>query len=78
MHVNFAGLCRIPGRRCVCAGGRTDGGGATAGFLIWNYPVGLIFLGDGGAYFIGFMLGELALLLVMRNPRCRPGTRRCC
>ena len=42
--------------------------GATSGFLIWNYPVGLIFLGDGGAYFIGFMLGELALLLVMRNP----------
>jgi len=42
--------------------------GATAGFLIWNYPVGLIFLGDGGAYFIGFLLGELALLLVMRNP----------
>jgi UDP-N-acetylmuramyl pentapeptide phosphotransferase/UDP-N-acetylglucosamine-1-phosphate transferase len=43
--------------------------GATAGFLIWNYPVGLIFLGDGGAYFIGFMVGELALLLVMRNPQ---------
>jgi UDP-N-acetylmuramyl pentapeptide phosphotransferase/UDP-N-acetylglucosamine-1-phosphate transferase len=42
--------------------------GATAGFLIWNYPLGLIFLGDGGAYFIGFMLGELAVLLVMRNP----------
>jgi UDP-N-acetylmuramyl pentapeptide phosphotransferase/UDP-N-acetylglucosamine-1-phosphate transferase len=42
--------------------------GATTGFLIWNYPVGLIFLGDGGAYFLGFMLGELALLLVMRNP----------
>jgi len=42
--------------------------GAAAGFLIWNYPVGLIFLGDGGAYFIGFLLGELALLLVMRNP----------
>jgi UDP-N-acetylmuramyl pentapeptide phosphotransferase/UDP-N-acetylglucosamine-1-phosphate transferase len=42
--------------------------GAVTGFLIWNYPVGLIFLGDGGAYFIGFMLGELTLLLVMRNP----------
>lgn len=41
--------------------------GATAGFLIWNYPVGLIFLGDGGAYFLGFMLGELSVLLVMRN-----------
>jgi UDP-N-acetylmuramyl pentapeptide phosphotransferase/UDP-N-acetylglucosamine-1-phosphate transferase len=43
--------------------------GATFGFLIWNYPAGMIFLGDGGAYFIGFMLGELALLLVMRNPQ---------
>ncbi len=43
--------------------------GAAAGFLIWNYPVGLIFLGDGGAYFLGFMLGELALLLVVRNPQ---------
>ena len=42
--------------------------GATAGFLVWNYPVGLIFLGDGGAYFLGFMLGELSILLVMRNP----------
>ncbi|MEO6354830.1 MAG: glycosyltransferase [Burkholderiaceae bacterium] len=43
--------------------------GATAGFLVWNYPAGLIFLGDGGAYFIGFMLAELSLLLVMRNPQ---------
>jgi UDP-N-acetylmuramyl pentapeptide phosphotransferase/UDP-N-acetylglucosamine-1-phosphate transferase len=43
--------------------------GATAGFLIWNYPAGLIFLGDGGAYFLGFMLGELSVLLVMRNPQ---------
>jgi len=42
--------------------------GAAAGFLIWNYPVGLIFLGDGGAYFLGFMLAELTVLLVMRNP----------
>jgi len=42
--------------------------GATAGFLVWNYPAGLIFLGDGGAYFLGFMLGELSTLLAMRNP----------
>ena len=42
--------------------------GATAGFFIFNYPAGLIFLGDGGAYFLGFMLGELSILLVMRNP----------
>ena len=43
--------------------------GATVGFFIWNYPAGLIFMGDGGAYFLGFMLGELAILLVMRNPQ---------
>lgn len=43
--------------------------GAAAGFLIWNYPAGWIFLGDGGAYFLGFMLGELAVLLVIRNPQ---------
>jgi UDP-N-acetylmuramyl pentapeptide phosphotransferase/UDP-N-acetylglucosamine-1-phosphate transferase len=41
--------------------------GAIMGFFIWNFPAGLIFLGDGGAYFIGFMLAELAILLVMRH-----------
>ncbi|QBP52514.1 glycosyl transferase [Burkholderia pseudomallei] len=41
--------------------------GAVLGFFVWNFPAGLIFLGDGGAYFIGFMLAELAILLVMRN-----------
>lgn len=43
--------------------------GATTGFFVFNYPAGLIFLGDGGAYFLGFMLGELSILLVMRNPQ---------
>lgn len=42
--------------------------GAILGFFVWNFPAGLIFLGDGGAYFIGFMLGELSILLVMRHP----------
>ncbi|MDX3906484.1 MAG: glycosyltransferase [Pigmentiphaga sp.] len=42
--------------------------GAILGFLVWNYPYGLIFLGDGGAYFLGFMLAELGILLVSRNP----------
>ncbi|WP_028202095.1 MraY family glycosyltransferase [Paraburkholderia nodosa] len=41
--------------------------GAVLGFFMWNFPAGLIFLGDGGAYFIGFMLAELSILLVMRN-----------
>ncbi|ALS59118.1 MraY family glycosyltransferase [Pandoraea norimbergensis] len=46
--------------------------GAVLGFFIFNYPNGLIFLGDGGAYFVGFMLAELAILLVMRNPAVSP------
>lgn len=46
--------------------------GAIAGFLLWNYPNGLIFLGDGGAYLIGFMMAELAVLLVARNPQVSP------
>ncbi|AJC19961.1 MraY family glycosyltransferase [Pandoraea pulmonicola] len=46
--------------------------GAVLGFFILNYPNGLIFLGDGGAYFVGFMLAELAILLVMRNPAVSP------
>jgi len=41
--------------------------GTIMGFFLWNFPAGLIFLGDGGAYFVGFMLAELAILLVMRN-----------
>lgn len=46
--------------------------GALLGFFVWNFPRGLIFLGDGGAYLIGFLLGELAVLLVLRNPAVSP------
>ena len=46
--------------------------GAVAGFFIWNFPLGLIFLGDGGAYFMGFMMAELAVLLVHRHPEVSP------
>ncbi len=42
--------------------------GAISGFFIWNYPRGLIFLGDGGAYLIGYMIANLSILLVIRNP----------
>jgi UDP-N-acetylmuramyl pentapeptide phosphotransferase/UDP-N-acetylglucosamine-1-phosphate transferase len=42
--------------------------GAIGGFLIWNYPVASIFLGDGGAYFIGFLIAELLVLLTLRHP----------
>ena len=48
------------------------GVGAVLGFFVWNYPRGLIFLGDGGAYFLGFYLAELAILLLHRNPQVSP------
>lgn len=42
---------------------------ALLGFLVWNFPRGLIFAGDAGAYFVGFILAELAVLLVARHPQ---------
>ena len=38
------------------------------GFFLVNFPFGKIFLGDGGAYFAGFLLAGLGVLLPMRNP----------
>ena len=46
--------------------------GAVLGFFVWNFPAGLIFLGDGGAYLLGFVLAELAVLLLHRNPEVSP------
>jgi UDP-N-acetylmuramyl pentapeptide phosphotransferase/UDP-N-acetylglucosamine-1-phosphate transferase len=46
--------------------------GAVLGFFVWNFPAGLIFLGDGGAYLLGFVLAELAVLLLGRNPDVSP------
>ena len=41
--------------------------GAILGFFVLNYPRGLIFLGDSGAYLIGFWISLLSLLLVSRH-----------
>jgi UDP-N-acetylmuramyl pentapeptide phosphotransferase/UDP-N-acetylglucosamine-1-phosphate transferase len=46
--------------------------GAVLGFFVWNFPAGLIFLGDGGAYLLGFLLAELSVLLIHRNPSVSP------
>jgi UDP-N-acetylmuramyl pentapeptide phosphotransferase/UDP-N-acetylglucosamine-1-phosphate transferase len=46
--------------------------GSLAGFLAVNYPRGRIFLGDGGAYLVGFFLAELSVLLVHRNSEVSP------
>lgn len=46
--------------------------GATLGFLYWNYPRGLIFAGDGGAYLWGAVISIASVLLVQRNDAVSP------
>lgn len=57
--VELARLCFI-----VCA--------VTVGFLMVNFPFGKLFLGDGGAYLLGFVLAWLAVTLAYRNPGVSP------
>jgi UDP-N-acetylmuramyl pentapeptide phosphotransferase/UDP-N-acetylglucosamine-1-phosphate transferase len=45
---------------------------AIFGFFVWNYPFGKIFLGDGGAYFIGFTIAVVSVLLVDGNKAVSP------
>ena len=42
------------------------------GFFVINWPRGAIFLGDAGAYLIGFWVVELGILLALRNPQISP------
>lgn len=45
---------------------------AVGGFLLLNFPRGMMFLGDGGAYFLGFLLVQIWLLLLSRHPSLTP------
>lgn len=45
---------------------------AVLGFFLVNFPKGVTFLGDGGAYFIGFMLSQLWILMLVRHPEVSP------
>jgi UDP-N-acetylmuramyl pentapeptide phosphotransferase/UDP-N-acetylglucosamine-1-phosphate transferase len=40
---------------------------AVLGFGLVNWPLGKLFLGDGGAYFVGFNVAWLAVLLLARH-----------
>src|SRR5579864_1051304 len=42
--------------------------GAAAGFLRWNFKPAKIFMGDGGAMFLGFLMATLALKLRLIQP----------
>jgi UDP-GlcNAc:undecaprenyl-phosphate GlcNAc-1-phosphate transferase len=46
--------------------------GATAGFLVWNYPRGLFFAGDGGAYLWGGVIAIASITLVQRHEDVSP------
>jgi len=48
--------------------------GAALGFFVWNYPRGLVFLGDGGAYLLGLMVAEEGLMLIYRDGAISPLT----
>ena len=37
-------------------------------FLIFNFPFGLVFLGDAGAYVLGFLICWISIILLVRHP----------
>lgn len=43
-----------------------------AGFFVVNFPFGKLFLGDAGAYFAGYLVATLAVMLPARNPEVSP------
>ena len=47
-------------------------GAVTLGFLLVNYPHGAVFLGDTGAYWLGFAAAALALHALAGNPSLAP------
>lgn len=47
-------------------------GAALAGFLLVNFPLGPLIMGDGGAYFVGFLLAAVSVMLPERNPGVSP------
>lgn len=42
------------------------------GFLILNYPFGLLFLGDAGAYTLGFVLSWFGIAILLNVPEASP------
>lgn len=45
---------------------------ATGGFFMWNFPNGRIFLGDAGAYMMGFLIAQLCMILITYHPGVSP------
>ncbi len=53
--------------------------GAALGFLRWNFNPAKIFMGDGGAMFLGFLMATLGLKIRPRGSQLSrsPGSFRC-
>jgi UDP-GlcNAc:undecaprenyl-phosphate/decaprenyl-phosphate GlcNAc-1-phosphate transferase len=62
---NAAGATALVDLSIICVA-------ALLGFMVWNFPFGRLFLGDGGAYFSGFVVAELGLLLVIGGGNTSP------
>jgi len=45
---------------------------AILGFFPWNFPKGAIFLGDGGAYLLGFAISAICITLIKNNLAISP------
>lgn len=61
---------RVGDQELACAAAALTA--ATLGFMLVNFPWGKIFMGDGGAYFAGFALAWIAVLLPERNAGVSP------
>jgi len=55
----YVGLSRASFYPSLCAAGM---GGAMIAFLRYNFPPAKIYMGDGGAYFLGFLVAELSIV----------------
>lgn len=64
--VFFAVLAYLNGQTIVTALAAATLGAAT-GFLRWNFKPAKIFMGDGGAMFLGFLMATLALKLRLEH-----------
>ena len=76
------GIDGLAGVEALCAsalgglllarGGLAEGAlalaGASAGFLVWNWPPAKIFMGDVGSGFLGFVFGVLAISSAKERP----------
>ncbi len=57
--LSYAGWAGSAVFATLCAAGMV---GALIGFLRYNFPPARIFMGDGGAYFLGFLVAELSII----------------